>query len=144
MMQFAPWCFWSPYSRPSFLCSFPWSPLGKILENGRFRCPCQICHNSALRTLMEPQFAAKCCPMFALEVHTNYEMMQFAPGCFWSLYGRPTFLGSFPWSPLGKVSENGQLKYSCQICHKSAQRTLMEPQFAAKCCPMFARWVDAN
>ena len=31
---------------------------------------------------MEPQFAAKCSPMFAVEVDTNYEMMPFAPGCF--------------------------------------------------------------
>ena len=46
-------------------------PLGKISENGRFRCPCQHCHNSAIRTLMERQFAAKCCPMFALQVDTN-------------------------------------------------------------------------
>ena len=37
---------------------------GKISENGRFRCP--ICHNTAIRTLMEPQFAAKYCPMFTL------------------------------------------------------------------------------
>ena len=59
-MRFAPGCFWSPYSRPTFLSIFPWSPLGKISENGRFRCPWQICHNSALRALMEPQFAAKC------------------------------------------------------------------------------------
>ena len=69
-MPFVPGCFWSPYSRPTFLSIFPWSPLGKISENGRFRCPCQICHNSALRTLMELQFAAKCCPMFALQVQT--------------------------------------------------------------------------
>ena len=71
------WCnlppgwFWSPYSGPTFLSIFPWSPLGKISENGRFRCLCQICHNSALQTLTEPQFAAKCCAMFALQVHTN-------------------------------------------------------------------------
>ena len=63
-MQFAPGCFWSPYSRPTFLSIFPWSPLGKISENGRFRCPCQTCHNSALRTLTELQFAAKCCALF--------------------------------------------------------------------------------
>ena len=50
--------FWSPYSRPTFLSILPWSPLGKMSENGRFRCPCQISHTSALRTLMEPQFAA--------------------------------------------------------------------------------------
>ena len=45
-------------------------PLGIISENGRFRCLCQICYNSALRTLTELQFAAKCCAMFALQVHT--------------------------------------------------------------------------
>ena len=28
-MPFAPGCFWSPYSRPTFLSIFPWSPLGK-------------------------------------------------------------------------------------------------------------------
>ena len=66
-MNFAPGCFWSPYRRPTFLSIFPWSPLGKISENGRFWCLCQICHNSALRTLTEPQFAAKCCAMFALQ-----------------------------------------------------------------------------
>ena len=52
-MAFAPGCFWSPYSRPTFLSIFIWSPLGKISENGRFRCPCQHCHNSGIRTLME-------------------------------------------------------------------------------------------
>ena len=31
---------------------------------------------------MELQFAAKCSPMFALEVDTNWKMMPFAPGCF--------------------------------------------------------------
>ena len=97
-MQFAPGCFWSPYSRPIFLSIFPWSPLGKISENGRFRCLCQICHNSALRTLTEPQFASKCSAMFALQVHTNEEMMQFAPGCFWSPYSRP-FLWAFSLGP---------------------------------------------
>ena len=69
----------------------PWSPLGKISENGRFRCPRQICHNSTIRTLMEPQ-SAKCCSMFALQ------------GC--------TFLSIFPWSPPGKISENGRFRFS--------------------------------
>ena len=41
-------------------------PLGKIAENGRFRSPWQICHNSAPRALMEAQFAAKCSSMIAL------------------------------------------------------------------------------
>ena len=54
-----------------FLSIFPWSPLGKISENGRFRSPWQICHNSALRALMEAQFAAKCSSMIALQVHAS-------------------------------------------------------------------------
>ena len=71
------WCnlrkgvFEAPIFGLLFLTFFPWSPLGKISENGRFRCVCQICHNSALRTLKEPQFASKCSAMFALQVHTN-------------------------------------------------------------------------
>ena len=59
-MQFAPGCFWSPYSRPNFLSIFPWSPLGEISENGRFRCLCQICHNSALRSRSLQQNAVLC------------------------------------------------------------------------------------
>ena len=144
MMPYALGCFWSPYNRPTFLSIFPWSPLGKISENGRFRCPSQICHNSAIRTLMEPQFAAKCPAMFALQVHTNWEMMPFSQGCFWSLYSRPTFLSIFPWSPLGKVLENGRFRCPCQICHNSAIRKLMESKFAAKCPPMFALQVHTN
>ena len=31
---------------------------------------------------MEPQFAAKCSPMFALQVHSNLGLMRFAPGVF--------------------------------------------------------------
>ena len=41
-------------------------PLGKISENGRFRSLWHIYHNSALRALMEVQFAAKCFSMIAL------------------------------------------------------------------------------
>ena len=144
MLAFAPGWFRSPYSRPTFLSVFPWSPLGKISENGRFRCPFQHCYNSAIRTLMERQFAAKCCPIFALEMHTTVEMMAFAPGCFSSPYSRPTFLSIFPWFPFGKISENGRFRCPCQHCHNSAIRTLMERQFAAKCCPMFALQVHTN
>ena len=60
------WCDLRPYSRPTFLSIFPWSPLGKISENGRFRSLWQICDNSALRALMEAQVAAKCSSMIAL------------------------------------------------------------------------------
>ena len=31
---------------------------------------------------MKQLFAAKCCPVFALQVHINYEMMQFVPASF--------------------------------------------------------------
>ena len=41
-------------------------PLSKISENGRFRRPCGICHNSTLRALLELPFAPKGCPMLAL------------------------------------------------------------------------------
>ena len=123
---------------------FPWSPLGKISENGRFRSPWQICHNSAPRALMEAQFAAKCSSMIALEVLANKPMMGFASGCFWSPYSRPTFLSIFPWSLLGKISENGRFRSPWQICHNSAPRALMEAQFAAKCSSMIAFQVHPN
>ena len=127
-----------------FLSIFPWSPLGKISENGRFRSPWQICHNSALRALMEAQFAAKCSSMIALQVHTNYEIMLFAPGFFWSPYSRATILSIFPWSHLGKISENGRFRSPWQICLNSALRALMEAQFAAKCSSMIALQVHAS
>ena len=144
MMRFALGCFWSPYSRSTFLSIFPWSPLGKISENGRFRSPWQICHNSALRALMETQFAFNCSSVIALQVYTNKEMMRSAPGCFWSPYSRPTFLSIFPWSPLGKISENGRFRSPWQICQNSALRALMEAQFAAKCSSMIALQVHTN
>ena len=131
MIEFAPGCFWSPYIWPTFLSIFPWSPLGKISQNGRSRSPLQICHNSAPRALMEAQFAAKCSSMIALQVRTTLTTMRFARGCFWSPYSRPTFLSIFPWSPLGKISENGRFRSPWQICHNSAPRALMEAQFAA-------------
>ena len=137
-MRFALGCFWSQYSRPTFLSIFPWSPLFKISENGRFRSPWQICHNSAPQALIEAQFAAKCSSMIALEVHTNLAIMRFALGCFWSQYSRPTFLSIFSWSLLGKISENGRFRSPWQICHHSAPRALMEGQFAAKCFFMIA------
>ena len=144
MTRLAPGCFLSPYSRPTFLSIFPWSPLGKISENVRFKSPWQICHNLALRALMEAQFAAKCSSMIALQVHANYEMMRFAPGCFWSPYMWPTFLSIFPWSHLGKISENGRFRSPWQICHNSALRPLMESQFAATCSSMIALQVHTN
>ena len=88
--------------------------------------------------LWRRSFAAKCSSMIALQVHANKKMMRFAAGCFWSPYSWPTFLSIFPWSPLGKISENGRLRSPWQICHNSALRALMEAQFAPKCSSMIA------
>ena len=41
-------------------------PFAESSENGRFGCPCGICHNPALRALLEPPFAPKSCPMNVL------------------------------------------------------------------------------
>ena len=220
MMPFAPGCFWSPYSRRTFLSILPWSPLGKISENGRFRCPCQICHNSAIRTLMQlwsrsfqqnvflslhfksilirrwchlrqPVFEApivgllfwafclgppleKSQKMADLGVLAKFvitrlyrhlwscSLQQNVVLCLhfkcilikrWCHLHQAVFeaniVGLLFWafclgSPLGKISENGRFKCPCQICHNSAIQTLMELQFAAKCCPMFALQVHSN
>ena len=85
-------------------------------------------------SLLESRFAAKCCAMIALQVRTNYDLTQFAPGYFCSLY----FLRSFPWWPLFKISENVRLRCPCQICNSSVLRELLEPRFPAKCCAMIA------
>ena len=50
-----------------FLAEFPLVRLCKISENGRFGCPCQICHNSTLRALLEAPTAPKCCQRFAFD-----------------------------------------------------------------------------
>ena len=44
-----------PLNSDNFLRSFPLQNLRKC---SFFRCPCQICHNSALWALLEQQFAA--------------------------------------------------------------------------------------
>ena len=80
-MALAPGCFlW-----PSFRRSFPWSQLCRISENARRGCPCQICHNSAFRALWEPRFAAKCCAIFALELHSNRRRWHLRQGVFCGL-----------------------------------------------------------
>ena len=125
-----------PLNSPTFLRSLPWSPLCKLSENARFRCPCQIFHNSALRALLEPSFAEK----VALCLH--FKCIVITRSCdlrhvFLKPLKSPSFLRSFPWSPLCKISEHSRLRFPCQICHNSALRALSEPPFAAKCCPMF-------
>ena len=144
MMQLAPECFWSPYIRPSFLSIFPWSPLGKIWENGRFRCLCKFVITRLyghLRSRSLQQNAVLCshfkCILIRRWCNLRHGVFE-APIVgllFWAFSLGP---------PLGKISENGRFRCLCQICHNSALRTLTEPQFAAKCCAMFALTVHTN
>ena len=55
-----------PLKSACFSGQFPLVPPLENLENGRFGCPCGICHSSALRELMESLFAARCCPVSGL------------------------------------------------------------------------------
>ena len=102
MMVFAPGCvLW-----PSFCSSFPWSQLCRIRisENARRGSPWQIWHSSASRALWKPRFQAKGCARLALQGNALEDMMAFAPGFFlW-----PSFCRSFPWSQLGRISENAR------------------------------------
>ena len=127
-----------PLVPPTFPAIFPWSPLTKIAENGRFRCPCKISHNWALRALLEPPFAPEFVPMFALYAQTNEQITPFPLACFSSPLSRPTFSVIFPWFPLSKTSENGIFRCLCKISHNWALRAPLEPTFAPECCPMFA------
>ena len=146
-MPFAPGCFWSPYSRPTFLSILPWSPFGKISQNGRFRCPSQICHNSAIRTLMHIWSRSLQQNLF-LSLHFKSILIKSWCHLRQAVFEAP-IAGLLFWAfclgpPFGKISENGRFRCPCQICHNSAIQTLMELQFAAKCCPMFALQVHTN
>ena len=138
-MQFAPGCFCSPYSRPTFLSIFPWSPLAKSQKMAdlgviaKFVITLLYGH---LRSRSLQQNVVLCLHFKCILIRRGYKWRQ--GFCFWSPYSRPAFSSIFPWSPLGKISENGRFRCLCQICHNSALRTLTERQFAAKCCAMFA------
>ena len=136
--------FSSALVRPTSSAIFPWSPLSNISENGRFRCPCKISHNWALRALLEPPFAPECCPMFALDAQTNEQITPFALRCFSSPLVPPTSSPIFPWSPLSKISENGRFRFPCKISHNWALRALLEPPFSSECCPIFALYAQTN
>ena len=75
--------------------------------------------------------------------------MRFAPGCFWSPYSRPTFLSIFPWSPLGKISENGRLSLLgkfviTRLCGHLWRRSLQQnvPLWLHFKCILIRRWCD--
>ena len=108
---FALRCFSSPLVRPTFSAIFPWFPLSKISENGRFRCPCKISHNWALRALLEPPLAPECCPIVALKLQTNEQITLFALRRFSSPLVRPTFSAIFPWSFSTKSPKMGDLGF---------------------------------
>ena len=136
--------FLKPLVRPTLSAIFPWSPLSKISENGRFRFPCKISHNWALRAPLEPPFAPECCPMFALYVETNKQITAFLLACFSSPLSRPAFSAIFPWSPLRKISENGRFRCPCKISYNWALWAPLEPPLAQECVPMFALNAQTN
>ena len=79
---FAPGCVSSAWIRPTLWSSFPRSPVWKVSENERLRRPRGICHNSAVRAVLELRFAARSCLIFSLLVHTNCKLNSFVPGFF--------------------------------------------------------------
>ena len=62
----------------------------------------------ALRKIWEPRFAAKCCAMFALQVHRNYKMMASAQGCFCGLLFGGVSLGR-NFAEFQKIGDEGVL-----------------------------------
>ena len=167
-MRFAPGCFWSPYSRPTFLSIFPWSPLGKISENGRFRSPWQICHNSALRALMEAQFAAKCSSIIDFKcilIRRWYDLRalmeaQFAakcssmiviqvPGCFearivgllfWAFSLGPPLAKSQKMADLGLLGKFVITRLYGHLWRRSLQQNV--PLWLHFKCILIRRWCD--
>ena len=134
MMQFAPGCFWSPYSRPTFLSIFPWSPLGKISENGRFRCLCQICHNSALRTLTEPQV---CIKMLLLCLHFKCILIRRWCNLRQGVFEAP-IVGLLFWAfslgpPLAKSQKMADLGVFAKFVITRLYGHLRSRKFASKC-----------
>ena len=75
--------------------------------------------------------------------------MQFAPGCFWSPYSRPTFLSIFPWSPLAKSQKMADLGvlgkflitrlYGHLLSHSLQQNVVLWLHFK---CILIKRWCN--
>ena len=151
-MRFAPGCFWSMYSRPTFLSIFPWSPLGKISENGRFRSPWQICHNSSLRALMEAQFAAKCSSMIALPVQTNLmRWCDLRQGVFevcivgllfWAFSLGPPLAKSQKMADLGLLGKFVITRLYGHLWRRSLQQNV--PLWLHLECMLIRRWCDSR
>ena len=69
IIPFAPECFWAFQTRASFWAIFEKFPLVPPLHFFRktgFWSPCKNCCNFAIRALLEPLFAPKFFPVFAL------------------------------------------------------------------------------
>ena len=146
-MRFAPGCFWSPYSRPTFLSIFPWSPLAKSQKMadlgllGKFVIT--RLHGHLWRRSLQQN----------VPLWLHFKRMVIRRWCdlrqgvfearivgFWAFSLGP---------PLAKSQKMadivGLLFWSpWQICHNSAPRALMEAQFEAKCSSMIALQVHIN
>ena len=148
-MGFAPSCFLSPYSRPTFLSICPWSPLGKISENGRFRSPWQICHNSAPRALMEAQFAAKCSSMIHFKCILFKRWCDLRQGVFearivgllfWAFALGPPLAKSQKMADLGLLGKFVITRLHGQLWRRSLQQNV--PLWLHFKCILIRRWWD--
>ena len=148
-MGFAPSCFLSPYSRPTFLSICPWSPLGKISENGRFRSPWQICHNSAPRALMEAQFAAKCSSMIHFKCILFKRWCDLRQGVFearivgllfWAFALGPPLAKSQKMADLGLLGKFVITRLHGQLWRRSLQQNV--PLWLHFKCILIRRWYN--
>ena len=79
------------YFLGDFCKIFMGAPLCTFSENAGFGWPCLNCHNGAIRAILEPFFAPKFFPVFALEVHTNLSRLPFVLECFGAFQTRASF-----------------------------------------------------
>ena len=108
-MALAPSGFLSPQVRPLFGRFSLGPPLGKSQKMADFGCSCEICHNAALRALLEPPFAPQCCPMSAFDGQSYWQIMAFAPSGFLSPQVRPLFDRFALGPPLAKSQKMADL-----------------------------------
>ena len=57
-------------------------PFTKSQKMGDLLVIAKMCHNSALRAVLGPPFAPKCCPVIELKAYVNKKIMRFATRCF--------------------------------------------------------------
>ena len=136
--NFAPGCFWSPYSRPTFSAL----SLGPPLAKSQKMADLGVLGKFVITRFYGHFWSRGLQQNVLLWLHFKRipirRWCNLRQGVFEAPIVGLFFSSSFPWSPLGKISENGRFRCPWQICHNSALRALLEPRFAAKCSPMIA------